>query len=162
MYGARISLAIGLIATVISVTLGTLLGAVAGYFGGKADSAIMRFTDMVLAFPRLVLLIMIVALFSPSISVIIAVLGLTQWPNTTRIVRGDVLSLREREFIQAARALGPGPRAHHPAPSHPQRAGSGHRHGYARYRQHDRAGSWHFVPGAGHCTAHTILGQPGV
>jgi peptide/nickel transport system permease protein len=66
----------------------------------------MRFTDMVLAFPRLILLIMIVALFSPSIAVIILVLGLTQWPGTTRIVRGDVLSLREREFIQAAHALG--------------------------------------------------------
>jgi peptide/nickel transport system permease protein len=106
LYGARISLAIGFVATAISVTLGTLLGAVAGYFGGKVDSLIMRFTDLVLAFPRLILLIMIVALFSPSITVIIVVLGLTQWPNTTRIVRGDVLSLREREFIQAARALG--------------------------------------------------------
>ena len=106
LYGARISLAIGFVATAISVTVGTLLGAIAGYFGGKVDSAIMRFTDMVLAFPRLVLLIMIVALFSPSITVMIVVLGLTQWPNTTRIVRGDVLSLREREFIQAARALG--------------------------------------------------------
>ena len=108
LYGARISLAIGFVATAISVTLGTLLGAIAGYFGGKVDAMIMRFTDMVLAFPRLVLLIMIVALFSPSIAVIITVLGLTQWPNTTRIVRGDVLSLREREFIQAARALGLG------------------------------------------------------
>ena len=108
LYGARISLAIGFVATAISVTLGTLLGAVAGYFGGKIDSAIMRFTDMVLAFPRLILLIMIVALFSPSITVMIIVLGLTQWPNTTRIVRGDVLSLREREFIQAAHALGMG------------------------------------------------------
>ena len=106
LYGARISLAIGFVATAISVTLGTMLGAVAGYFGGKVDSLIMRFTDLVLAFPRLILLIMIVALFSPSITVIIVVLGLTQWPNTTRIVRGDVLSLREREFIQAAHALG--------------------------------------------------------
>ncbi len=108
LYGARISLAIGFVATAISVTLGTLLGAVAGYFGGKVDALIMRFTDLVLAFPRLILLILIVALFQPSISVIIIVLGLTQWPNTTRIVRGDVLSLREREFIQAARALGLG------------------------------------------------------
>jgi peptide/nickel transport system permease protein len=108
LYGARISLSIGFIATLISVTLGTVLGALAGYFGGKIDALLMRFTDMVLAFPRLVLLIMIVALFSPSIAVIITVLGLTQWPNTTRIVRGDVLSLREREFIQAAHALGMG------------------------------------------------------
>ena len=106
LYGARISLSIGFVATLISVTLGTVLGALAGYFGGKIDALLMRFTDMVLAFPRLVLLIMIVALFSPSIAVIITVLGLTQWPNTTRIVRGDVLSLREREYIQAAHSLG--------------------------------------------------------
>jgi peptide/nickel transport system permease protein len=106
VYGARISLSIGFIATAISVTIGTLVGAAAGYFGGKLDSLLMRCTDIVLAFPRLVLLIMIVALFSPSIAVIILVLGLTQWPGTTRIVRGDVLSLREREFIQAALALG--------------------------------------------------------
>ena len=106
IYGARVSLSIGFVATAISVTLGTLLGAVAGYLGGRIDSLLMRFTDMVLSFPRLVLLILIVALFEPSMLVIILVLGLTQWPGTTRIVRGDVLSLREREFIQAARALG--------------------------------------------------------
>jgi peptide/nickel transport system permease protein len=108
IYGSRISLSIGFIATVISITIGTLLGALAGYFGGKIDTLIMRFTDVVLAFPRLVLLIMIVALFGPSITLIILVLGLTQWPGTTRIVRGDVLSLREREFIHAAHALGMG------------------------------------------------------
>jgi peptide/nickel transport system permease protein len=106
IYGSRISLSIGFIATAISITIGTLLGAAAGYFSGKVDTIIMRFTDMVLAFPRLVLLIMIVALFDASITVIILVLGLTQWPGTTRIVRGDVLSLREREFIHAAQALG--------------------------------------------------------
>jgi peptide/nickel transport system permease protein len=106
IYGARISLAIGFVATAISVTIGTLFGALAGYFGGRIDTVIMRFTDMVLAFPRLVLLIMIVALFGPSLTMIILVLGLTQWPGTTRIVRGDVLSLREREFIHAAHALG--------------------------------------------------------
>ena len=106
LYGARISLSIGFLATLISITLGTLLGAVAGYSGGRLDAALMRFTDMVLAFPRLILLILIVALFDASIPVIVLVLGLTQWPGTTRIVRGDVLSLREREFIQAARALG--------------------------------------------------------
>jgi len=111
LYGARVSLSIGFIATAISVTVGLLLGAVAGYVGGRVDAVIMRFTDMVLAFPRLILLILVVALFEPSLSVIIIVLGLTQWPGTTRIVRGDVLSLREREFIHAARALGmSGPR----------------------------------------------------
>src|SRR5690606_9458549 len=111
LYGARISLSIGFVATAISVTVGLLLGAVAGYLGGRVDAVLMRFTDMVLAFPRLILLILVVALFEPSLAVIIIVLGLTQWPGTTRIVRGDVLSLGEREFIDAARALGmSGPR----------------------------------------------------
>lgn len=106
LYGARISLSIGFVAVGIAVTLGTLLGAIAGYLGGVVDSVIMRFVDMVISFPRLVLLITVIALFEPSIFLITAVLGLTLWPGTARIVRGEVLTLREREFIQAARALG--------------------------------------------------------
>jgi peptide/nickel transport system permease protein len=106
LYGTRISLTIGFVAVAISVTIGTLLGAVAGFIGGFVDSVIMRFVDMVISFPRLVLLITIIALFEPSIFLIIAVLGLTLWPSTARIVRGEVLSLREREFVQAASALG--------------------------------------------------------
>jgi peptide/nickel transport system permease protein len=106
IYGARISLAIGFVATAISMTVGTAIGAAGGYFGRVTDAVLMRFTDVVLAFPRLILLILCVALFEPSLTVIILVLGLTQWPSTTRIVRGEVLSLREREFVQAARALG--------------------------------------------------------
>ena len=106
LYGARVSLTIGLLAVSISVTLGTLLGATAGYLGGWVDTVIMRFVDLVISFPALVLLISIIALFQPSIFLIVIVLGLTQWPNTTRIVRSEVLSLREREFIEAGRALG--------------------------------------------------------
>jgi len=106
LYGARISLLIGFVAVGISVTIGTLLGAIAGFIGGVVDGVIMRFVDMVISFPRLVLLITIIALFQPSIFLIIAVLGLTLWPGTARIVRGEVLSLREREFVQAATALG--------------------------------------------------------
>jgi len=106
LYGARISLLIGFVAVGISVTVGTLLGAVAGFLGGVVDMVIMRFVDMVISFPTLVLLITIIALFEPSIFLIIAVLGLTLWPGTARIVRGEVLSLREREFVQAATALG--------------------------------------------------------
>jgi peptide/nickel transport system permease protein len=106
LYGARISLLIGFVAVGISVTIGTLVGAVAGYIGGVVDGVIMRFVDMVISFPQLVLLITIIAFFEPSIFLITAVLGLTLWPTTARIVRGEVLSLREREFVQAARALG--------------------------------------------------------
>jgi peptide/nickel transport system permease protein len=106
LYGARVSLAISLVAVAMSVTLGTLLGAVAGYLGGVVDALIMRFVDMVISFPRLVLLITVVALFEPGVGVITVVLGLTLWPGTARLVRGEVLSLREREFVLAARALG--------------------------------------------------------
>ena len=106
LYGARISLTIGFIAVGISVTIGTLVGAIAGFLGGIVDGIVMRFVDMVIAFPRLVLLITIIAIFEPSIFLIIAVLGLTLWPSTARIVRAEVLSLREREFVQAAQALG--------------------------------------------------------
>lgn len=106
LYGARISLAIALTAIAISVTVGTLLGAIAGYIGGQVDTVIMRVIDLILSFPRLVLLILIVALARPSLTLIVLVLGLTHWPRTARLVRGEVLSLREREFIDAARALG--------------------------------------------------------
>jgi peptide/nickel transport system permease protein len=108
LYGAQISLTIGFVATAISIFVGTTIGAIAGYVGGRVDAVLMRFTDLVLSFPRLVLLILIVALFGSSIPVLILVLGLTQWPSTSRIVRGDVLSIREREFVQAAHALGLG------------------------------------------------------
>jgi len=106
LYGARISLTIGFVAVAISVTIGTALGAIAGYLGGIVDTLVMRFVDVVISFPRLVLLITIIAIFQPSIFLITAVLGLTLWPGTARIVRGEVLSLREREFVQAAGALG--------------------------------------------------------
>jgi peptide/nickel transport system permease protein len=108
LYGARISLSIGFVGVSISVTLGTVVGAVSGYFGGVVDTLLMRFVDMLISFPRLVLLITVIALFEPSIFTVIVVLGLTLWPATARIVRGEVLSLREREFVEAARALGLG------------------------------------------------------
>lgn len=106
MFGARISLTIGFVAVAISVTLGTVVGALAGYFGKWVDTVLMRLTDMMLAFPRLILLIVVIALFEPSIWLVVMVLGLTGWMSVARIVRGEVLSLREREFVQAARVLG--------------------------------------------------------
>ncbi|TVR62625.1 MAG: ABC transporter permease [Gemmatimonadales bacterium] len=106
LYGARISLVIGLVAVTVAVTLGTVVGAVAGYAGGWIDAVLMRVVDMVISFPRLVLLIAIVALFQPSILLIMVILGLTQWPHIARIVRGEVMSVREREFVVAGRVLG--------------------------------------------------------
>ena len=106
LYGGRVSLAIGFIAIAIAVTLGSLIGAVAGYARGWVDAASMRTVDLLLSFPRLVLLITIVALVEPSVLVITLVLGLTGWMGTSRLVRGEVLSMREREFVLAAKALG--------------------------------------------------------
>jgi len=106
LYGGRVSLAIAVLAVSIAITLGSFVGAIAGYARGWVDTASMRTVDLLLSFPRLVLLITIVALIPPSTLVITIVLGLTGWMGTSRLVRGEVLSLREREFIQAARALG--------------------------------------------------------
>jgi peptide/nickel transport system permease protein len=109
LYGARISLSIGFLAVLIAITLGTTIGAVAGYAGGWIDTILMRIVDLFLSFPRLVLLITVVAVFQPSIPLIVVVLGLTGWMGVSRLVRGQVLSVREREYVQAARALGYGP-----------------------------------------------------
>ncbi|MFH1680132.1 MAG: ABC transporter permease [Candidatus Eisenbacteria bacterium] len=110
LYGSRISLFIGFVSVAISVTIGSLVGAVAGYVGGGVDWGLMRFVDVLLSFPRLLLLLAVIALFHPSIFLLIAVLGLTGWMGTARIVRSEVLSLKEREFVLAARALGFGGR----------------------------------------------------
>lgn len=106
LYGGRVSLMVGTLAVVIAMTLGSLVGAVAGYARGWIDAVSMRTVDLLLSLPRLVLLITIIAFVDPSTTLIIVVLGLTGWMGTSRLVRGEVLSLREREFVQAARVLG--------------------------------------------------------
>ncbi|MEZ4240884.1 MAG: ABC transporter permease [Myxococcota bacterium] len=110
LYGGRISLSIGFVAMVIAASIGTTVGALAAFVGGAVDRILMFFVDMLLALPRLVLLLTIVGLFrvsgARSIFLIVVILGMTAWMGIARIVRSEVLSLREREFIQAARALG--------------------------------------------------------
>lgn len=106
LYGSRISLSIGFISVGIAITLGTFVGAVAGYFGGKLDWTLMRFVDAIIAFPRLFIILTIIAISSPQIWLIVAVLGATSWMGVARLVRGQILSVKEREFIQATRVLG--------------------------------------------------------
>lgn len=106
LHGARISLSIALLAVGLAVTIGSLLGAIAGLVGGWVDAVVMRSVDVVLAFPRLVLLLVVAGLFADSYLLLVLVLGLTQWPATTRLVRAEVIGLRERDFVVAARALG--------------------------------------------------------
>ncbi len=106
LYGARISLSVGLLAVLIAITIGTLYGSVAGYFGGFIDSIMMRFVDVFIAFPTFFLLLMLVGVFEASIVAMILILGLTSWPGTARFIRGEVLSLKEKQFTEAARAIG--------------------------------------------------------
>jgi peptide/nickel transport system permease protein len=109
LFGARISLTIGLVAAFIAVGLGTALGAVAAWSGHWVDGVLMRLADMVTAFPRLVLLLVVLALADHrSIYLVMVVIGLTCWMDTARLVRGEVLSLRQREYVLAARAMGLG------------------------------------------------------
>lgn len=106
VYGARISLSVGLVAVAIRVFLGILIGSLAGYYGGKIDNVLMRFADMVMCFPQLLIIITIIVIVGPSIFNVMIVLGILGWPGIARIVRGQILSLREQEFMEAAEALG--------------------------------------------------------
>ncbi|MEE8106937.1 MAG: ABC transporter permease, partial [Planctomycetota bacterium] len=111
LYGSRISLTIGFVAMFIAVSIGSVVGVMAGYLGGFADVALMRFVDILLAFPRLLLLLLIYAAYAAtkqevSIFLIVAILGATGWMGISRLVRAQILSLREQDFTTAARALG--------------------------------------------------------
>jgi peptide/nickel transport system permease protein len=106
IHGARVSLTVGILATAIALIVGSLLGAIAGYYGGVADWLISRLIEVVLCFPFLFIVLGIVALFRPSLYTVMIALGLTSWTTEARFMRGEFLRIREMEFAQAARASG--------------------------------------------------------
>lgn len=106
IYGARISLSVALTAVLISTIIGVLLGVIAGYFGKVVDNIIMRITDVVISFPVLFLAITAAAILSPGIKNVIIIISLVSWTTMTRLVRGEVLKIREMEYVEAARSLG--------------------------------------------------------
>jgi ABC-type dipeptide/oligopeptide/nickel transport system permease subunit len=106
IHGSRISLVVGVAAVIVSVLIGVVLGLISGYMGGRVDATIMTLVDIMIAFPQLILAFAMVAVLGPGIGNIILVLGLTGWERYARVVRAEVLALREREFVQAARAIG--------------------------------------------------------
>lgn len=110
-YGAQVSLLIGLVSTVVALAIGVPLGAIAGYFGGWLDDALMRFTEFFQTIPSFALAIVIVAILEPSISSIVLAIALVSWPPVARLVRGEFLSLRSREYVQAAVLSGLSPPA---------------------------------------------------
>ncbi|HEV8306651.1 MAG TPA: ABC transporter permease [Methylomirabilota bacterium] len=106
IFGARVSLIVALMAVVIAGVTGVVMGLLAGYYGGLVDEVLMRLADLRMALPFILLVIALIAVFGPSLVLVIAILGLTGWVAYARVLRAEVLSLREREFVVAARALG--------------------------------------------------------
>jgi peptide/nickel transport system permease protein len=106
IYGARVSLLVGLVSTLVALVVGVPLGALAGYFGGRIDDALMRFTELFQTIPSFALAIVLVAIMQPSIYSIVASIAIVSWPPVARLVRGEVLSLRSREYVQAAIVTG--------------------------------------------------------
>jgi peptide/nickel transport system permease protein len=109
LYGARISLFVGVLTTIIATAAGVAIGMIAGYFGGWVDGVLARFIDAVLAFPYVVLALALAARFGPSLTLIIIVISFFSWAAVARIVRGQTLSLKEKEYVEAARSLGASP-----------------------------------------------------
>lgn len=108
MWGSRISLMVGLVAVGIATFLGVLIGAVSGYYGGWFDGVLMRFVDIMLSFPTIFLILAVIAILEPSIWNIMIVIGVTGWMGVARLVRAEFLTLKERDFVAAASALGAG------------------------------------------------------
>ncbi len=106
IYGARISLGVGIAVQASAVAIGLTLGLLAGFFGGRVDQVIMRFTEVIFAFPGLLFAIAIMAVIGPSLYNVFLALGLVSWTSLSRVVRGQVLSLKEQEYVEAARAVG--------------------------------------------------------
>jgi peptide/nickel transport system permease protein len=106
IYGARISLAVGFVAVSIYIFIGTLVGSLAGYYGGWLDAVLMRLVDILLCIPTFFLILMVIAFVGPSITNVMVIIGLTAWTDVARLVRGEVLALKEREFVQAAKVIG--------------------------------------------------------
>jgi peptide/nickel transport system permease protein len=106
IFGSRVALTVGLLASAVAVVIGVAVGAAAGYFGGLVDTLLMRLTDTLMAFPLIALLIVLAAVLGPSLVTMLVVIGTTTWARYARVVRADVMSLKEQEFIVAARALG--------------------------------------------------------
>lgn len=111
LFGTRVSLTVGFVAAAMSTMIGIVIGAFSGYYGGRLDALLMRTTELFQVIPQFVLAVVIVALAGPGIGKVIFVIGILSWPQTARLIRGEFVLLKEREFVEAARALGSPPAA---------------------------------------------------
>ncbi len=159
LYGARVSLMVGVLANLLALAIGTVVGAAAGFLRGWTENILMRITDIMMAFPTLLLAMALVAILKPSVGIIIGVIGLVYWTWIARVIYGQVLVLREREFVTAATALGT-PRSPDLVPAH--RAASRphhHRLGLAGDCDQRDAGGEHELSWHRRAAAHSFLGQ---
>ena len=106
VYGGRVSISVGIVAVAISIAITIILGSISGYYGGWLDMLIMRFTDVIMVFPGLILIMVVVSMIGPSIYNVMVVIGILGWTGTTRLLRGQILSVREWDFVTAARCVG--------------------------------------------------------
>ncbi len=106
IWGSRVSLKVGFVAVGIAISIGIIIGALSGFYGGKTDAILMRFVDIMLAFPTFFLILAVIAVVEPSISTIMIVIGFTSWMDVSRLVRAEMLGLKERDFVLAAKAIG--------------------------------------------------------
>lgn len=106
IWGSRVSLKVGFVAAGIAIMIGVIIGSVSGFYGGKIDAILMRFVDIMLAFPTFFLILAVIAILEPNIFTIMTVIGVTSWMDVARLVRAEFLSLKERDFVDAARAIG--------------------------------------------------------
>jgi len=108
LYGSRVSLRVGFVAVGLAMMVGVIIGSIAGFYGGKVDAILMRFVDIMLAFPTFFLILAVIAILEPSIYTIMAVIGFTGWMDVARLVRAEFLTLKERDYVIAARSIGAG------------------------------------------------------
>ena len=106
LYGTQVSLTVGILSTLLATGIGVVLGLLAGYFGGTVDQVIMRFTDMIMSFPYILLILVAGVIFQPGMWTIILILGFVDWPGVARLVRGSVLNLKEQDFVHSAEIEG--------------------------------------------------------
>ncbi len=159
LYGARTSLLIGILANGIAVIIGSFLGVTAGYLRGTAGAAIMRLTDLMMAFPPLLLAIALAAILKPGLAIIILVIALVNWVQIARVIYAETVALSERDYIEAARALGAGTAADPVPPSAAASRADRHRLCDARHRHHRAARGHAVLPRPRRPTAHSRLGH---
>ncbi len=141
VHGARVSLLVGLVSTVMALLIGVPLGALAGFYGGYVDEGAMRFTEFFQTIPNFALAIVLVAILQPTLGSITLAIAIVSWPPVARLVRAEVMSLKRREFVEAAHLAGPLEHAHTGQRSAAQRGLADHRHGLAHGRDRDPAGN---------------------